>query len=88
MRRATGTGDGGGGNNGGDSCRSQPAKVNLAPRRRTPSWDSASLLLSLRSVKAAKEGDECDDGSILLPRQMNHPEMSKLSKRDVCKLFC
>ena len=44
-------------------------------------------------MKAAKdgedsEGDERDDGSILLPRQMNHPEMSKILKRDVCKLFC
>jgi len=67
MRRATGTGDRGVGDDGGDSCRSRPAKANLAPWRRTPSWDLASLSSSSRSVKAAKdgedsEGDERDDG--------------------------
>ena len=46
MWRATGMGNGGGSNDGGDSCWSRPTKVNLAPRRRTPTWDSASLLSS------------------------------------------
>ena len=67
MRRTKGVSDGGGGDDGGDSCWSRPAKVNLALRRHTPSWDSAFLSSSSRLVKAVKNGEdskgnERDDG--------------------------
>ena len=52
--------NGGGGDDGGGSCWARPTKVNLAPRRRIPSWDSASLLSSSRdrSMKATKDGED------------------------------
>ena len=50
VQRATGMGNSGGGDDGGESCWSWPTKVNLALQRRTPSWDSVSLLSSSRDL--------------------------------------
>ena len=105
MWRATGMGNSGGGNDGGGSCWSWPTKVNLAPRRCTPSWDSASLLSSSwdqwrrqRMVKtawtrwwwwvmAATENDDMASTTQVNTSAMNHPNMSKFSKREVCKNY-